>query len=336
MTPFVRGATLSNYGEVAAQVGLDGAAMLRRFGIDRRALSDPDLQIPAVSVVEMLEASAAASNCETFGLRMAESRQLSDMGAISLLMTHQATLRDALLTMIEYRQLLNPALVVSVEQHGDVVIVREELLVSGQGETRQAYELALGVLYRIFRALLGPRWRAQSVNFTHPQPADLTVHRRLFGPICEFDSDFSGLTCSSQDLDAPNPTADPILARHAERYVRTLPNAERPSLAQEVRKALYLLLPVGQASIGRVAASLGLNERTLQRRLVAEGADFTGLLNETRRDLCQRYIVNENLPLARVAGLVGYTRQSSFNRWFAEEFGASPTSWRKHVPSVRT
>ena len=26
---------------------------------------------------------------------------------------------------------------------------------------------------------------------------------------------------------------------------------------------------------------------------------------------------------------VGYSRQSSFNRWFADEFGASPTGWRR-------
>ncbi|HEY2753321.1 AraC family transcriptional regulator [Phenylobacterium sp.] len=328
MTPFVRAATLSNYGEVATQVGLDGNAMVRRIGIDRRALDDPDLQISADSVVELLEASAQASGCETFGLRMAESRQLADFGAVSLLITHQATMRDALMTVVQYRQLLNPSLVVAVEEHGDVVVVREELLVSGRHDTRQAYELAIGVIYRLFRAVLGPRWRAQSVNFNHAPPSDLAIHRRVFGPICEFGSDFNGLTCSRADMDAPNPTADPILARHAERYVQTLPNADRQSLAQEAQKAIYLLMPVGEASIGRVAASLGLNERTLQRRLAAEGADFSDLLNRIRRDLTVRYVSNEGLPLARIAGLVGYVRQSSFNRWFAAEFGMSPSRWR--------
>jgi AraC-like DNA-binding protein len=132
-------------------------------------------------------------------------------------------------------------------------------------------------------------------------------------------------------MDAPNPTADPILAHYAEQFVRTLPNADRQSLSHEVQKAIYILLPVGEASIGRVAASLGLNERTLQRRLAIEGGDFTSLLSQIRRDLTVRYVANERLPLSRVAGLVGYTRQSSFNRWFAEEFGVSPSGWRATV-----
>src|SRR6185295_17712532 len=130
--------------------------MLRRFGIDRRALADPDLRIPAGRVIELLEASAAESDCETFGLRMAKSRQLADFGAVSLL-----------ITVVHYRQLLNPSLVIAVEEDGESVIVREELQVPGQASMRQAYDLAIGVIYRVFRTVLGPRWRAQTVNFAH-------------------------------------------------------------------------------------------------------------------------------------------------------------------------
>jgi len=331
MTRYVRGASLSNYAEVAARVGLDANAMLRRAGIDRRVLDDPDMRIPGDNVADLLETSAVQSGCPTFGLQMAESRRLSDFGALSLLITHQATMRDALMTLVQYRRLLNESLVVRVEEAGDTVVVREELLVGGPAQLRQAYELAIGVMFRLFRSVLGPRWRPLSVNFTHGPPGDLTVHRRVFGAIVEFNSDFDGLTCSRADLDAPNPSADPVLATFAERYVRTQPLAEQGSLAHDVQKAIYVLLPLGESSIGRVAASLGLNERTLQRRLDGEGAEFTQLLNDIRRELATRYVTNSKLPLARVAGLVGYSRQSSFSRWFAEEFGSSPTAWRGEI-----
>jgi AraC-like DNA-binding protein len=272
--------------------------------------------------------SAAASNCPTFGLRMAESRRLSDMGAVSLLLSHQATLRDALTTIIHYRMLLNESLLIQIEEHGDLVVVREELHIEAQSGLRQSHELALGVLYRMFRALLGSRWRAQSVNFTHPAPPDLTVHRRVFGPITEFGSDFNGLTCSREDLDRPNPGADPNFVQHAERYLQSLPLAERRSFSQDVLKAIYLLLPGEGASIAAVSEVLGLNPRTLQRRLLGEGDEFARLLNEARRDLAVRYVENRNFPLSRVAGLLGYSRQSSFSRWFGDEFGVTPSAWR--------
>ena len=159
---FVRSAALSNYAEVAAWAGLDPGAMLRGVGVDLRALTDPDIRIPTESVVDLLEASASRSGCESFGLRMAETRRLSDLGALSLLITHQPTMRDALMTVVEHRSLLNPSLVVAVEEHADVVVIREELLLTGHGAMRQSYELAIGVLYRMFRAVLGSRWRPAS------------------------------------------------------------------------------------------------------------------------------------------------------------------------------
>jgi AraC-like DNA-binding protein len=324
----VRAASLSNYLEVAAQLGLDGKSVLRQAGIDQRVLSDPDVQLPGSLVANLLETSAAIAECPTFGLRMAETRRLSDFGAVSLLIGHQPTMRDALMTVINYRQLVNESLAIDVEEHLGVVVVREELELGAGAPTRQAYELAIGVVYRLFRAVLGGRWRAQSVNFAHAAPPDLTVHRRVFGPIVEFNCDFNGLTCRRDDLDAPNPSADARLAQLAEQFVRTLPNADRRSFTQEVCKALYQLLPTGGSSIGKVAAKLGLNERTLQRRLIAEGADFRGLLEEVRRELTLRYLANDALPLTRVAGMVGYSQLSSFSRWFAEAFGTAPSAWR--------
>ena len=73
---------------------------------------------------------------------------------------------------------------------------------------------------------------------------------------------------------------------------------------EDVRKAVVLLLADGQASIGHVAARLGLTERTLQRRLLAEGVDFSRLLNDVRRELAARYASNATLPLSHVAASV--------------------------------
>src|SRR5215831_920286 len=129
MTVQVRAAALSNYAEVARQLGLDPGRMLREAGLSVRALSDPDMRVSAAMVVGLLEASAERSGCLTFGLRMAESRRLSDFGAISLLITHQRTLRDVLLLMVRYRNLLNEALTIDLEDAHDLVIIREELVI---------------------------------------------------------------------------------------------------------------------------------------------------------------------------------------------------------------
>ena len=63
MTVLVRAAALSNYGQVARQVGLDPTKMLRRAKLDPAVLKNPDLRIPAVVVAALLEEFAAQSGC---------------------------------------------------------------------------------------------------------------------------------------------------------------------------------------------------------------------------------------------------------------------------------
>ncbi|MGT2489507.1 AraC family transcriptional regulator ligand-binding domain-containing protein [Cupriavidus basilensis] len=66
---------------------------------------------------------------------MADLWQLSDLGVVSVLLTHQKTLRDALGTMIQYRHLMNEFLVIRIEENGRRVIVREDVVADEAGPT---------------------------------------------------------------------------------------------------------------------------------------------------------------------------------------------------------
>lgn len=324
----VRAAGLTNYLEVARHLGLNPQQLLRDVGLSLTILDNPEQRVPTATAIALLENAAQASHCQSFGLRMAESRQLADFGAISLLLTHQATLRDALATIARYRHLVNESLAIYVEEQGKLVILREEILSDPPMQSRQAIELAIGVLFRLCSALLGSHWRPLSVNFTHDAPEEPQVHRRVFGCQLEFGSEFNGIVCLAADLDKPNPVADPAMARHAQRFVESLPAASEQTTLNEVRKAIYLLLPMGRASIEQIALSLGLNVRTLQRRLEEGGVTFSDLINEVRRGLVVRYMENPRYSLSQIADLLGYSVPSSFTRWFSSQFGKTPASWR--------
>lgn len=326
MTILVRAATLTHFFEVARARGLNPLPQLRQVGLSRALLEDPDQRIPVESVVRLLELAAQASGDEHFGLRMAQGRQVADFGVVSLLISHQPTLRDALRATIEYRHLINDSLALQVEDAGAHVILREEVL-SGQ-PARQANELAIGVLMRLCVAVMGEDWRPASVNFTHSAPCDASVHRRFFGCPVAFDCEFNGLVCRARDLDVPNPAAAPALARYAQRFVDSLAHLGEPSLVQEVRKSIYLMLASGHASSAYVAQTLGLSVRTMQRRLGEAGSSFGDLLCEVRRELVQRYLENPRHSLVRVSQMLGYGSPSAFTRWFVRQFGQAPQRWR--------
>jgi AraC-like DNA-binding protein len=328
MKRMVRAAALTNYFEVAQQLALNPSQMLAQVGIDRAMLADPDNRIPAGAVVTLLEESARASQCLTFGLRMAQTRQLTDLGAISLLLTHKRTLREVLLAMINYRHLMNEALALQMEDVGTDVIIREEVVTDTTTHSRQATELALGVLARAAGALLGNRWKPHSVMFSHEAPPDLQLHRRIFKSKLVFGSEYNAFVCAAQDLDSPSSAANPALARYAEQLLQSLPKAQDRSISMEVREAIYVLLPMGRATVEQVAQKLGLNVRTLQRQLEDDGATFSGLINSVRRELAGRYVRSGQHSLGQVAELLGYSTPTSFTRWFKSEFGVAPRQWQ--------
>lgn len=325
----VRAATLTHFLDVAQALDYRPHAALRSVGLSAALLADPERLIPASSVVRLLEHAALNSGCDSFGLRMAQSRQLSNLGVVSLLISHQPTLRAALATTIAHRHLLNDSLAMHMQDSGDHVVVREEVM--SELPARQATELALGVLHRICGAVLGRRWRPLSVCFRHSAPAQTHLHQSLFACPLVFDAAFNGMVIAAADLDLANPAADAVMVRYARQFVDTLHRAPHPSAVSEVRKAVYLMLPSGRATCQRVAQGLNCSTRTLQRRLHGADLSFGAILDDVRRELVKRYLANPNYSIAQLSELLGFGRGTSFHRWFTGLFGQAPSRYRARL-----
>lgn len=326
METLIRAAALTHFFDVAQERGVNVQPLLRKAGLKQTLLADPDFRVPLAACVTLLEAAAGASGCDNFGLRMAESRQLADFGVISLLISRQPTLRAALATIIRYRYLVNDSIAMLLEDAGNSVIIRVEVVTDGP--SRQAQELAMGVVFRLCAALLVGRWQPLCVTFAHAPPADPRVHSRLFRCALEFNAECNGIVCRAADLDAPNPHADPAMARHAQRVIDALPRPSAPSVAHEVRGAIALLLPMGRATGASVAQGLGISLRTMQRALDAEGTSFHDILHAVRREQARQHVENPAVPIAHVAALLGYGSPGTFSRWFSDQFGVPPSTWR--------
>ncbi|MBV8249478.1 MAG: AraC family transcriptional regulator, partial [Comamonas sp.] len=218
MASLVRAACLTNYEEVARASGLNSTRMLFDAGLSPGVLSEPDLMIPVDKVGRLLQASVEQSGNESFALCMARSRRLSNMGPVGLLIRDQETLRDSLNLLVRYLALLNGAMTLDVDEQADTVVIRELLLAGRAHEpTRQRVELALGVMVRAIRQLIGHDWQPRLVCFEHGPPRDLAMHHQMFGPRVEFNHEFNCIVCAKADLDTRNEFADPAMVRYAQK-----------------------------------------------------------------------------------------------------------------------
>ena len=81
-------------------------------------------------------------------------------------------------------------------------------------------------------------------------------------------------------------------------------------------------------SISEIAAQLGCTERTLRRRLKAEGTSFRSLITDTRMPIARQLLEKAGLPVEVVAWRVGYTEAAAFVRAFKSFYGFTPGSLR--------
>jgi len=325
--PLARYAALSGYGALSDSLGLDWAPLMRSAGLDPAGLAVQDRWIPAAAVARLLEISAAASGREDFGLRLAEFRQLANLGPLALAIREEPDVRSVLEMLIRYEHTYNQAISIRLSEADGLATIRMDLVLGEPAGTRQVTELAVGALHRIHGQLHGRRWQPLTVCFTHPAPADISTHLRIFGHV-QFQREFSGIVLRAGDLAAPNQIADPLLRPYAHQFLDSIaPPAELTTVAR-VRELIEVLLPTGHCSIVQVARSLRVDRRTVQRRLAGSGETFSSLLDAVRAELAERLVPNPRRSLTEIAEELGFSEPSAFSRWFRRRFGCSPTQWR--------
>jgi AraC-like DNA-binding protein len=307
--------------------------MMREAGLDPRCLDDPETPISVAAARQLLESSATAAGADDFGLRLARDRHISNLGPISIVLREEPTARQALDTLSRYLRLLNASLLTLIEDIDDLVIIREDILLEGAPSVRQSIELAIGVMFRILLELLGPAWRPRRVCFMHRPPADMAIHRALFGSSIEFNSSFNGIVCSASDLAARLPVHTSGMSPYARRFLDQALSGMRGNSVDSARQLIAALLPGGRCTADQVAQHLGVDRRTLHRHLQSQGTSFSMLLKSIRGEFARRQIRDSDRSLAELSELLGFSGPSAFAYWFRQQFGCTVSQWRARPAS---
>ncbi len=332
----VRSASLLGFADLARRHGADPDAIAAAHGVSPAALVNPDLRVPFVAVTSMYADAAEQTGLEDFGLRVAMGRRAAVWGMTAVVAREQPTVGAALQAIRRFARLQSEGSWIALEDAGDLVEVQLNFYEALPARAlRVSIDVGLATFAQVLREVAGEAWRPLGVCFRYGRPASLVLHRTVFGVDALFDQAFDGFICHRDALDLPLAKADVALAPQVSRLAEGLLQNYRASLADEVMEAVVRLLPEGRCDREEVARMLGIGLRTLQRRLADEGTNFATLLDQGREILCQSYVDGSPRSLAEVAELLGFSSQQSFNHWYRDRFGETPSARRKHVQSRR-
>lgn len=188
-------------------------------------------------------------------------------------------------------------------------------------------EFSVASYAHMYRNSLPGQLRLQAVRFRHQPRFDAERYAELLECPVFFGATASHIEFDARQLGLPSPNADAAL----QQALLAVYNQPMEWLAIGKKHAafsyLYLASELNKSplKLERLAASFGLSERTLRRKLVDEGFPFRDLLEKVRRDLCDLYRQEARRPMGEVAELLGYSELSAFTRAHKRWYGQPPT-----------
>lgn len=335
MQRFIRAAALHGFASVALEAGADPVKLCEAIGLPPAALSDPDLRVRSDMVGALLDLAARQTGLDDFALRMAALNKPSTWGSVGLLLMHQKTVGDAFRAGADYIAIHSGTAAAQIEPMGDEVVVWIDLRRVPDGlnyDRSQSNELMVGSPIFVFRWLMKRDWWPLQVGLTHAARGSMKRYIRYFGGVPLFEQERLYFVCRKSDLAIELRDFDP----EAERLARQIAQEKLPRAADDfcdvVAFTIRQKLTEGAAKAETVAGALNLDVRTMQRRLAAENATFSGLLDLTRRDLARTFVEESRRPLSEVAGLLGFGSLSAFSQWFGKTHNRSAAEMRARQP----
>ena len=329
MAHTIRFGVLQGFSELAQEFSVDPEILLQQSHIDAALIQDEDSRIALNSLLKLLDLSATATHCEHFGLLLSSRQESSFLGLVGLLMDSSPDLQSAFRKAIRSHSIHAQGARWRLSTEGDYASASLTFDAPASINPRQLIELAVGQAFQIARTLSNNRWRPKQVCFRHQKPRDDGYYKRCFGVPIVFDSEFDGFYFSSGDLELPMPRKDERVHSALSEYADILTRDDKQDLCEQIKMAIRKLLPQGQCSIQAIASLMACDKRTLQRTLKQEGTSYQQLLDDVRYTMAQEHLRGSSMPLTNLAILLGYTDVSSFSRAFKQQFGQSPSEWRK-------
>jgi AraC-like DNA-binding protein len=306
---------------------LERAGHLSPKDIARLTPGDLEERVPISSALEMLDAAVALSGDPDLGLRAALDAEAGEYDLLEYLATSSSSIAESVPLLARYARLLNDALDVSLEQVGELAILRFESRVP---LNRAAADFQLASFYRGFAPEFGDN--PSEVWLAHGAPADRKLSERAFAPAAlRFSAPYDAIVFEAALLGHRGRKADrklhELLRRLADERLRELPAAE--PLTQQVRERLAAELAGGDPSAEHIATELHMSRRTLVRRLEQEGTCFKVVLDDLRSGLARRYLALDRMGVSEVAALLGFSDTAAFTRAFRRWSNQSPSEYRR-------
>ncbi|HEY1880867.1 MAG TPA: AraC family transcriptional regulator ligand-binding domain-containing protein [Caulobacteraceae bacterium] len=173
-------------------------------------------------------------------------------------------------------------------------------------------------------ALLGHALEAVRFEFMWPEPSYGPRLQEALGGQMRWNAPANAIVIPKRLLALRSPLADAVVHQHAlEQLEQVSAFAGAPTGAKDRVEQLLARSDTGRLSLPQVARSLGLSQRTLNRRLADAEVSYRGLTDAELKARAQRMLEAGALSKGAIGERLGFADAAGFSRacrrWFKAE-----------------
>ncbi|WP_374690560.1 AraC family transcriptional regulator [Accumulibacter sp.] len=309
--------------------GIDPEQFRKTLGVAPETLRDVQARLPGRLADIALSLAAAEIGDEAFALRAAECWHPSNLGTMGYAWLSSRTLHTGLKRMERFSRILGSRIRCRCSQECDGVRLGFD---HGRGDAAVGpllTDFSLSILIAMCRVNAGHSLSPVSVQLRRPEPANPEPWHAFFGCPIAFGEPADAFLLAGEVANAPLPSANIPLANTFDTFLsEQLAGLFADDIVSRCKTTILQHLTSGMPSAPAVAHSLGLSQRSLQRRLAALGLTFQSVVDETRHELARRYLDDPGKSITEITFLLGFSEQSAFTRAFRRWSGMAPSSYR--------
>ena len=306
----------------------------RHAGIPMARLEDMDGMISIGDVVKLISSTLDLTGDPALGIHVGQEISVEMLDMFGMMVSSAPSVRDAVNTLTRYSPLISTlarAELVEEDECARIVLhLHEDLLGIDNDYCHEV--IATAFFYLMRRLVDGPVvmrcWRS-----LRPAPPWIAEYRNALGEETElcFNASENSVEFDRRLLDLPMKRHSPGLYQQlhtqAAKRLASLPNPERTSTS--VKRLIDENLGRQLIDLPLIASLMGLNPRTLQRRLKDENVTFQSLHDNSRYRMACEQLAQQTQSVEDIAAMLGYSEPANFYRAFKTWSGLTPNEYRR-------
>lgn len=328
------GTSISGWGRAVLlaldSLGIDGRQVFLDCGLDPDEQGKSYVRNPVEKMQHVWRiAESSVANSALLAERIVRYLNASSFHALGFALYASYSIADLFNRLCAYREMFSSSVNLFTRRtEHEFIFVVEDLRPVKSHITSDVLVL---FLLKVCRELAGPEFSPTAVAV----PWDKSRYTDSFNEMIQaplfYKSRYYTLRFHRTDVEKSLPGANMQLASCQDKLCRDYLNSldENKCLSARVKLKIKQTLASDKFGIRYVASSLNMSVRTLQRKLQAERASFSGLLEEARKELALEYIRNPGANATQLAYMLGFSDLPSFCFRFKTWFGQTFTEYRR-------